>query len=183
MFRFTSEAVSEGHPDKICDQVADAILDAILEKDRDARVACEVLCKTGMVLVAGEISTKTWVDVEKIVRKVICDIGYNDASLGFDGNSCAVVLAIGKQSEDISRGVDRANKEIGAGDQGMMFGYASNETKELMPAALVYAQKLVKRQADIRKADVKPRLAVFSISPNKFGSNERPSARSLIALR
>jgi len=150
---FTSESVSEGHPDKIADQISDAVLDAIITKDKNARVACETLIKTGMVLVAGEVSTSAWVDIEALVRKVVTDIGYTDASLGFDGNSCAVLNAIGKQSPEIAMGVDREDLlNQGAGDQGLMFGFATNETDTLMPAALYYAHKLMQRQAYLRKS-------------------------------
>ena len=151
-YLFTSESVSEGHPDKMCDQISDAVLDAILAKDKYARVACETLTKTGMVVLAGEITTTAEIDYENIVRGVVNDIGYNNSEIGFDGHTCAVINALGKQSPDIAMGVDRAKPEDqGAGDQGLMFGYASNETDVLMPAALTYAHRLVKRQADVRK--------------------------------
>ena len=149
---FTSESVSEGHPDKIADQISDAILDAIIMQDPRARVACETFVKTGMVLVGGEITTKAWVDVEAIAREVIRDIGYNSSTMGFDWESCAVLSAIGKQSSDIARGVDNAEtKQLGAGDQGLMFGYASRETDVFMPAPLAFSHRLMERQANCRK--------------------------------
>lgn len=158
-YLFTSESVSEGHPDKIADQISDAVLDAILEQDPHARVACETFVKTGMVLVGGEVTTKAWVDVEQITRNVVRDIGYNSSNMGFDWESCAVMSAIGKQSPDIAQGVDRDNKENqGAGDQGLMFGYATNETPGLMPAPIYYAHQLVRRQAKLRKENTLPWL-------------------------
>ncbi|KTC80378.1 methionine adenosyltransferase [Legionella cherrii] len=156
---FTSESVSEGHPDKIADQISDAILDAILMQDPAARVACEVFVKTGMVLVGGEITTKAWVDVEAVTRQVVKDIGYNSSQMGFDWESCAVLSAIGKQSPDIAQGVD--NKEtriLGAGDQGLMFGYASRETDVYMPAPIAYAHRLMEKQAHLRKSGALPWL-------------------------
>ena len=167
---FTSESVSEGHPDKMADQISDAILDRILADDREARVAVETLVKTGMVLVAGEVATSTYVDLEDIVRGVVTDIGYTSSEVGFDGASCAVLNAIGKQSRDIALGVDeRDDKEQGAGDQGLMFGYASNETDVLMPAPIYYAHRLVERQAQLRKEGALPWL--------------RPDAKSQVTLR
>ena len=167
---FTSESVSEGHPDKMADQISDAVLDAILKDDPHSRVAVETMVKTGMTIIAGEVRTETYVDLEQIVRDVITGIGYDNSDVGFDGNSCAVLNAIGKQSGDIAQGVDEAqNKDIGAGDQGLMFGYASNETAVLMPAPIYYAHRLVERQAQLRKNGVLPWL--------------RPDAKSQVTLR
>ena len=167
---FTSESVSEGHPDKMADQSSDAILDALLAQDVNARVACETLVKTGMVLLAGGITTSAWVDVEQICRDVILNIGYDNSAVGFDGASCAVLNAIGKQSPDIAQGVDEtADHEQGAGDQGLMFGYASNETDVLMPAPITYSHLLVKRQAEMRKSGKLPFL--------------RPDAKSQITFK
>jgi len=172
-FIFTSESVSEGHPDKVADQISDAMLDAILATDPHpgrARVACETLVKTGAVIVAGEITTHAWIDLDELVRGVVCDIGYTSSHVGFDGSTCAVMSLIGKQSGDIAQGVDRVSpEEQGAGDQGLMFGYATNETDVLMPAPITYAHRLVQRQAEMRKARVLPWL--------------RPDAKSQVTLR
>jgi S-adenosylmethionine synthetase len=158
-FFFTSESVSEGHPDKIADQLSDVVLDAILTQDPTARVACETYVKTGMVLIGGEISTNAWIDLESLTRETIVNIGYNDSDMGFDGHSCAVINAIGKQSADIAMGIEAVEiEEQGAGDQGMMFGYASNETDILMPAPISYAHKLMEQQAFIRKKGILPWL-------------------------
>lgn len=156
---FTSESVSEGHPDKIADQISDAVLDAILKQDPKARVACETYVKTGMVMVGGEINTNAWVDIEELTRKTVRDIGYVDSDMGFDADSCAILNTIGKQSPDINQGVDRERpEEQGAGDQGLMFGYATNETEVLMPAPVTYAHRLVKRQSEVRKDGTLPWL-------------------------
>ena len=169
-YLFTSESVSEGHPDKIADQISDAVLDEILKQDPKARVACETYVKTGMALVGGEITTSAWVDIENLARRVICDIGYTHSDMGFDGHSCAVLNAIGKQSSDINQGVDRDNPlDQGAGDQGIMFGYATNETSVLMPAAITYSHRLMEKQAEVRKSG---KLAWL-----------RPDAKSQVTLR
>ena len=183
-FLFTSESVSEGHPDKIADQISDAVLDAILEQDTSARVACETLVKTGMVIVAGEVTTSAWVDIEKLVRKTVLEIGYNDSDMGFDGASCAVLNALGKQSDDIAQGVDRGAAEIqGAGDQGLMFGYATNETEVLMPAPITYAHRLVKRQAEVRKSGVLPWLRPDAKSQVTFKyENDKPVGIDAVVL-
>jgi S-adenosylmethionine synthetase len=170
---FTSESVSEGHPDKVADQISDAVLDSILRQDPNperARVACETMVKTGAVIVGGEITTSAWVDLDELVRGVVCDIGYTSSNVGFDGSTCAVISLIGKQSGDIAMGVDRrAPEEQGAGDQGLMFGYATNETDVLMPAPITYAHRLVQRQAEMRRSGVLPWL--------------RPDAKSQVTLR
>ncbi|MCH1926624.1 methionine adenosyltransferase [Shewanella sp. C32] len=170
---FTSESVSEGHPDKIADQISDAVLDAILAQDPKARVACETYVKTGMVMVGGEITTSAWVDIEELTRNTVREIGYTSSEMGFDANSCAVLSAIGKQSPDINQGVDRKDpKEQGAGDQGLMFGYASNETDVLMPAPITYAHALVKRQSEVRKAGILPWLRPDAKSQVTFAYDE-----------
>ena len=171
-YLFTSESVSEGHPDKIADAISDAVLDAIIAEDPGARVACETFIKTGIAVVGGEITTEAWVDLEEIIRSVIVDIGYDSSEVGFDGHTCGVVNVIGKQSPDINRGVDRASpEEQGAGDQGMMFGYATNETDVLMPAPIYYAHELVKKQAEVRRTS--------------SGGREhlRPDAKSQVTFR
>jgi S-adenosylmethionine synthetase len=183
-YLFTSESVSEGHPDKIADQISDAVLDAILAQDKNARVACETLVKTGMVFIGGEITTNAWVDIEQLARQVISDIGYNSSEIGFDANSCAVITAIGKQSADIAAGVDRASaEEQGAGDQGLMFGYATNETDVLMPAPITYAHRLMQRQAQLRKEDVLPWLLPDAKSQISFKYvNGKPVSISNVVL-
>ncbi len=163
---FTSESVSEGHPDKVADQISDAVLDAILSEDRDAHVACETMVKTGMAIIAGEITTSAWVDLEEITRGVILDIGYDNSELGFDGATCAVLNAIGKQSTDIAQGVDReAPEKQGAGDQGMMFGYACDETRELMPMPIMFAHRLV--AAALPRRAGKPHLPFCGRTENR----------------
>lgn len=171
-FLFTSESVSEGHPDKIADQISDAVLDAILAQDKAARVACETMVKTGVAIVAGEITTSAWVDLEAITRKVILDIGYNSSDVGFDGATCGVINLIGKQSPDINQGVDRKKpEEQGAGDQGLMFGFATNETDSFMPAAIHLSHRLVEQQAKVRKKKNSPLPWL------------RPDAKSQVTLR
>ena len=171
-FLFTSESVSEGHPDKLADQISDAVLDAILTQDKHARVACETLVKTGAAIVAGEITTTAWVDIEELTRKVINDIGYNNSNVGFDGHTCAIINMIGKQSPDINQGVDRKKPEDqGAGDQGLMFGFATNETESFMPAAIHLSHRLVEQQAKVRKKKNSPLPWL------------RPDAKSQVTLR
>lgn len=171
-YLFTSESVSEGHPDKLADQISDAVLDAILAQDPHARVACETFLKTGAVVVGGEISTTAWVDLEDLIRQVVVDVGYDSSSVGFDGRTCSVINMIGKQSPDIAQGVDREIPEDqGAGDQGLMFGYAANETPELMPAPIFYAHRLVEQQTRLRKHKDNPLPWL------------RPDAKSQVTLR
>jgi len=171
-YLFTSESVSEGHPDKVADQISDAVLDAILTQDPAAHVACETFIKTGVAIVGGEITTSAWVDLEKLIRKVIVDIGYDSSEVGFDGHTCAVMNIIGKQSPDINQGVSRERPEDqGAGDQGLMFGYATNETEVLMPAPIYYSHELVKRQAAVRRTDEDGRIHL------------RPDAKSQVTFR
>jgi len=167
---FTSESVSEGHPDKVADQISDAVLDAIFKQDTSARVACETMVNTGMVIISGEITTEAWVDMQAVVRETVKEIGYNHSDMGFDWESCAVLTSIDKQSSDIAMGVDESGEhEQGAGDQGLMFGYASNETDVLMPAPITYAHRLVKRQAEVRKSGTLPWL--------------RPDAKSQVTFK
>ena len=183
-FLFTSESVSEGHPDKISDQISDAILDAILAQDTSARVACETMVKTGMIVVAGEVTTTATIDVEEIARKTVLDIGYNHSDMGFDGATCAVLNALGKQSPNIAQGVDRATpEEQGAGDQGLMFGYACNETDVLMPAPITFAHRLVRRHAEVRKNGTLPWLRPDAKSQVTFKyENHKPVAIDAVVL-
>ncbi len=183
-YLFTSESVSEGHPDKISDQISDAVLDAIIEQDPKARVACETMVKTGMVIVAGEVTTTAWVDIEHLVRETVLEIGYDDSEMGFDGASCSVLSALGKQSPDIAQGVDREDEQSqGAGDQGLMFGYATNETEVLMPAPITYAHRLVKRQAEVRKAGILPWLRPDAKSQVTFiYEDEKPVGIDAVVL-
>ncbi|AWL11116.1 Methionine adenosyltransferase [Saliniradius amylolyticus] len=181
---FTSESVSEGHPDKVADQISDAVLDAILEQDPRARVACETYVKTGMVLVGGEVTTTAWVDIEQLTRDVIRDIGYTSSKMGFDADSCAVLNAIGKQSPDINQGVDRSSpEEQGAGDQGLMFGFATNETEVLMPAPVTYSHRLVKRQSELRKSGRLDWLRPDAKSQVTFAyENDKPAGIDAVVL-
>ena len=183
-YLFTSESVSEGHPDKISDQISDALLDAIIAEDPKARVACETMVKTGMVVVAGEITTSAWVDMEEIVREVVLDIGYDGSDKGFDGATCCVLNAIGKQSADIAQGVDRESDEKqGAGDQGLMFGYACNETNVLMPAPITWSHRLVQRQAEVRKNGTLPWLRPDAKSQVTFNyEDNKPVSINAVVL-
>ncbi|HEY7754409.1 MAG TPA: methionine adenosyltransferase [Steroidobacteraceae bacterium] len=185
-YLFTSESVSEGHPDKVADQISDAVLDALIARDPHSRVACETMVKTGIAIVSGEITTSAWVDLVELVRRVICGIGYTSSTVGFDGHTCGVINVIGKQSSDIAQGVDRADPEDqGAGDQGLMFGYATDETRALMPAPIHYAHKLVERQAKVRKGrDPKlPWLRPDAKSQLTFAyENDRPVGIEAVVL-
>ena len=181
---FTSESVSEGHPDKMADQISDAVLDSILKDDPESRVAVETMVKTGMAIIAGEVRTNTYVDLEDVVRKVITDIGYDNSDVGFDGNNCAVLNAIGKQSGDIAMGVDAAEtKDVGAGDQGLMFGYATDESDALMPAPIHFSHLLVKKQADVRKNNTLPWLRPDAKSQLTFKyENGKPVSIDAVVL-
>ncbi|MBM4203938.1 MAG: methionine adenosyltransferase [Gammaproteobacteria bacterium] len=181
---FTSESVSEGHPDKMADQISDAVLDAMLAQDPESRVACETLIKTGIVVVAGEIRTGAKVNVDELVRRVVAEIGYNSDAIGFNPESCTVINALGLQSTDIAMGVDEAtNKEQGAGDQGLMFGYATDETDVLMPAPITYAHRLCRQQADKRRSSLKfLRPDAKSQITFRYGSDGKPSAIDAVVL-
>ena len=181
---FTSESVSEGHPDKMADQISDAVLDSILKDDPESRVAVETMVKTGMAIIAGEVRTNTYVDLEDVVRKVITDIGYDNSDVGFDGNNCAVLNAIGKQSGDIAMGVDASEtKDVGAGDQGLMFGYATDESDALMPAPIHFSHLLVKKQADVRKNNTLPWLRPDAKSQLTFKyENGKPVSIDAVVL-
>jgi S-adenosylmethionine synthetase len=183
-YLFTSESVSEGHPDKMADQISDAILDAILAQDTRSRVACETLTKTGMVLVAGEITTNAVIEAEHIIRKVVLDIGYDHSDKGFDGTTCAVLNGLGKQSVDIAQGVDRKSpEEQGAGDQGLMFGYATNETDSFMPAPIIFSHRLVEKQAEVRKNGKLPWLRPDAKSQCTFRyENDKPVGIDAVVL-
>jgi S-adenosylmethionine synthetase len=183
-FLFTSESVGEGHPDKMADQISDVILDALLAQDPKSRVACETLTKTGLVLVAGEITTGATIEVEELVRKTVLEIGYDHSDKGFDGNTCAVLNGLGKQSQDIAQGVDRKlPEEQGAGDQGLMFGYATNETDSYMPAPIIYSHRLVEQQAKVRKAGKLPWLRPDAKSQVTFVyEDNKPVAVNAIVL-
>jgi S-adenosylmethionine synthetase len=183
-YLFTSESVSEGHPDKVADQISDAVLDAIFRQDNKARVACETLVNTGMVVISGEITTSAWVDMQAVVRQTVKEIGYNHSDMGFDWESCAVLTSIDKQSSDIAMGVDESSEhEQGAGDQGLMFGYASTETDVLMPAPITYAHRLVKRQSEVRKSGTLPWLRPDAKSQVTFQyENDKPVGIEAVVL-
>lgn len=183
-YLFTSESVSEGHPDKMADQISDAVLDALITQDQRSRVACETLVKTGVVVIAGEVTTNAWVDLDSIARQVVREIGYTSSEMGFDAGTCAVITALGKQSSDIAMGVDETtNHEQGAGDQGMMFGYATNETDVLMPAPITYAHRLVRRQSEVRKSGSLPWLRPDAKSQITFRyENHRPVSIDAVVL-